>query len=119
MSFNCQSGLVLLTDYNDFRVTKISVSYITGENHIGSSFIRQKYFCLPTEIAVLPTEAWNLNLGFKTIALRFLKFALVLARFFFSIGLLCTIFFSEFFLCANFFLVFAQSPPLKYLMVRP
>jgi hypothetical protein len=59
MSFNCQSGLVLLTDYNDFRVTKISVSYITGENHIGSSFIRQKYFCLPTEIAVLPTEAWN------------------------------------------------------------
>ena len=37
-----------------FRVTKISVSYITGENHIGSSFIRQKYFCLPTEIAVLP-----------------------------------------------------------------
>ena len=59
MSFNCQSGLVLLTDYNDFRVTKISVSYITGENHIGSSFIRQKYFCLPTEIAVLPTEVWN------------------------------------------------------------
>ena len=42
-----------------FRVTKISVSYITGENHISSSFIRQKYFCLPTEIAVLPTEAWN------------------------------------------------------------
>jgi hypothetical protein len=42
-----------------FRVTKISVSYITGENHIGSSFIRQKYFCLPTEIAVLPTETWN------------------------------------------------------------
>ena len=42
-----------------FRVTKISVSYITGENHIGSSFIRQKYFCLPTEIAVLPTEASN------------------------------------------------------------
>jgi hypothetical protein len=43
-----------------FRVTKISVSYITGEVAvIGSSFIRQKYFCLPTEIAVLPTEAWN------------------------------------------------------------
>jgi hypothetical protein len=42
-----------------FRVTKISVLYITGENHIGSSFIRQKYFCLLTEIAVLPTEAWN------------------------------------------------------------
>ena len=40
-----------------FRVTKISVSYTTGENHIGSSFIRQKYFCLPTKIAVLPTEA--------------------------------------------------------------
>ena len=31
-----------------FRVTKISVSYITGENHIGSSLIREKYFCLPT-----------------------------------------------------------------------
>jgi hypothetical protein len=46
-----------------FRVTKISVSYITGENHIGSSFIRQKYFCLPTEIAVLPTEAWNIIPG--------------------------------------------------------
>jgi hypothetical protein len=43
--------IILLTK---FRVTKISVSYITGENHIGSSFIRQKYFCLPTEIAVLP-----------------------------------------------------------------
>jgi hypothetical protein len=28
-----------------------SVSYITGENHIGSSFIHQKYFCLPTKIA--------------------------------------------------------------------
>jgi hypothetical protein len=42
-----------------FRVTKISFSYITGENHIGSSFIRQKYFCLPTKIAVLPTEASN------------------------------------------------------------
>jgi hypothetical protein len=38
----------------------ISVSYITGENHISSSFIRQKYFCLPNEIAVLPTEAWNI-----------------------------------------------------------
>jgi hypothetical protein len=42
-----------------FRVTEISVFYITGENHIGSSFIRQKYFCLPTEVAVLPTEASN------------------------------------------------------------
>jgi hypothetical protein len=42
-----------------FRVTKISVSYITGENHIGSSFIRQNYFCLPTKIGVLPTEASN------------------------------------------------------------
>jgi hypothetical protein len=42
-----------------FRVTKISDSYITGENHTDSSFIRQKYFCLPTEIAVLPTEAWD------------------------------------------------------------
>ena len=40
-----------------FRVTKVSVSYTTGENHIGSSFIRQKNFCLPTKIAVLPTEA--------------------------------------------------------------
>jgi hypothetical protein len=39
-----------------FRVTKISVPYIPGENHIGSSFIRRKYFCLPTKIAVLPTE---------------------------------------------------------------
>ena len=63
--FDCQSGLVLLTDYNDyillnkFRVTKISVSHITNENYIGSSFIRQKYFCLPTRIAVLPTEASN------------------------------------------------------------
>jgi hypothetical protein len=63
--FNCQSGLVLLTDYNDyivlnkFRVTIISLSYITGENYIGSSFIRQKYFCLPTRISVLPTEASN------------------------------------------------------------
>ena len=46
-----------------FRVTKISVSYITGENHIDSSFIRQKYFCLQTEIAVLPTEAWNIISG--------------------------------------------------------
>jgi hypothetical protein len=61
MWFNSQSGLVLLTDYNDypaqmrkFRLTKISLSYITSENHIGSSFIRQKYFCLPTKIAVLP-----------------------------------------------------------------
>jgi hypothetical protein len=34
------------------------ISYITGENYIGS-FIRQKYFCLPTRIAVLPTEASN------------------------------------------------------------
>jgi hypothetical protein len=64
MWFNCQSGLVLLTIImiillSKFRVTKISVSYITGENHIGSSFIRQKYFCLPTKIAVLPTEASN------------------------------------------------------------
>jgi hypothetical protein len=42
-----------------FRVTKISVSYITGENHIGSSFIRKKYFCLQTKIAVLPGEASN------------------------------------------------------------
>jgi hypothetical protein len=42
-----------------FRVTKISVSYITGENHIGSCFICQNYFCLPTKIAVLPTEASN------------------------------------------------------------
>ena len=69
--FDCQSGLVLLTDYNDyillnkFRVTKISGSYtvciktpcitgciktpcITNESYIGSSFIRQKYFfCRP------------------------------------------------------------------------
>jgi hypothetical protein len=42
-----------------FRVTNISVSCITGENHICSSFIHQKYFCLPNETAVLPTEAWN------------------------------------------------------------
>jgi hypothetical protein len=42
-----------------FRVTKISVSYITGENHIGSSFIRQTYFCLPIKIAFLPTKASN------------------------------------------------------------
>jgi hypothetical protein len=70
MWFNCQSGLVLLTDYNDypalnlskFRVTKISVSYITGENDIGSClfiFMFIKYFCLPTKIAVLPSEASN------------------------------------------------------------
>jgi hypothetical protein len=42
-----------------FRVTKISASYKTGKNHIGSSFIRQKYFRMPTKIAVLPTEDSN------------------------------------------------------------
>jgi hypothetical protein len=46
-----------------FRVTKISVSYISGENHIGNIFFRQKYFCPPTEIAFLPKELWNIISG--------------------------------------------------------
>ena len=46
-----------------FRVTKISVSYITGENHVGSIFVRQKNFCPPTEIAFLPNEPWNIISG--------------------------------------------------------
>ena len=61
-----RSGLVLLFKQvimiillSKFRVTKISVCYITGENYIGSSFIRKKYFCLSTKIAVLRTEATN------------------------------------------------------------
>jgi hypothetical protein len=51
--------MIVIILLSKFRVTKISVSCITDENHIGSSFIRQKYFCLPTKIAVLPTVALN------------------------------------------------------------
>jgi hypothetical protein len=51
--------MIVIILLSKFRVTKISVSCITDENHIGSSFIRQKHFCLPTKITVLPTEALN------------------------------------------------------------